>query len=87
MSFEGNVIFNDRRSLYTETSGMKIHSNFDAVGKQLNRQYIMSTPIQTYMTAMSMFSDMQYSSFICIVIMLAFLRSIVVYSLMLFDAD
>jgi ABC-type antimicrobial peptide transport system permease subunit len=87
IGLQANVLFKNRRELYykSDTKSMKII--MEKIGMQMSQNYSITSPRIENMENLKMFTDMQNSSFLCVIFLLSFVSGIVVYSLMLFDID
>jgi ABC-type antimicrobial peptide transport system permease subunit len=84
---EANILYKDRYKLYYEQDVMTMKLRMEKVGIQLSQNYTIASPRLENMENLQIFTDMQNSSFICVILLLGFVSGIVVYSLMLFDID
>jgi ABC-type antimicrobial peptide transport system permease subunit len=84
---EANILYKDRYKLYYDQDMTTMKIRMEKIGIQLSQNYTLSSPRLENMEKLQIFTDMQNSSFLCVILLLAFVSGIVVYSLMLFDID
>ena len=84
---QANILFKDRRDIFYNQDLEKMKVLLENIAIGLGQNYTIASPALENLEGLETLTQMQNSSFLCVILLLSFVSGIVVYSLMLFDID